>query len=158
MSADKVKKTTLELLDSHTVLSLATFYQGSPHATSLMYAHEELIIYWVSDPKSRHSQALEADPRVAVTIAAQYEDFKEITGMQLAGNAFRVIDDQESEKALRLMTARYSFFRAAEGSQWLRSRLDAATVYRFKPETVTLIDNSRHFGCKETFNAQDTEP
>lgn len=153
MSADKVRKMALELLGSHTVLSLATLYQGSPYATSLMYTHEELIIYWVSDPKSRHSQALEATSRVAVTIAAQYDDFNEIRGVQLVGNAFRVIDDQESGKALRLMAGRYSFFRAfAEGSQWLRSRLDAAIVYRFEPDTVTLIDNSRHFGYKETFS------
>jgi uncharacterized protein YhbP (UPF0306 family) len=148
----KVVATALELLAGHSVLSLATLFEGQPHATSLMYAHDGFDLFWVSDPKTRHGRAVAADPRVAVTIARQYEDFTRIRGLQMTGTALRIADREQAEQALALLGQRFAFIRLfRKGPQRLRERLQAVTAYRFEAAAVTLIDNTEGFGYKRTF-------
>jgi len=152
MAESEEIEASLELLSSHSVLSLATLHEGRPHAASLMYANQGFVLFWVSDPKTRHCRALADDARATVTVAGQYEDFTQIRGLQMAGVAARVDDAEESEHALALLAERYAFFRHfRKGPRLLRTRLAAATVYRFQAETVTLIDNTQGFGYKRTF-------
>jgi uncharacterized protein YhbP (UPF0306 family) len=51
------------------VMSVATLGPSGPHATSLFYACDGLALVWVSEPDSQHSREIEADPRVAATVA-----------------------------------------------------------------------------------------
>jgi len=149
----KVVATALELLAGHSVLSLATLFEGQPHATSLMYAHDGFDLFWVSDPKTRHGRALVAHPGVAVTIARQYEDFTRIRGLQMTGTALRIDDQEQAERALALLGQRFAFIRLfRKGPRLLRERLQAVTAYRFEAAAVTLIDNTEGFGYKRTFS------
>ncbi|MBI2319702.1 MAG: pyridoxamine 5'-phosphate oxidase family protein, partial [Betaproteobacteria bacterium] len=90
MSEAPLDKRIADFLAAHHVLSLATSAAGEAHAASLMYAVDGFALYWMSDPKSRHSLELEANPRVAATIAPDYTDFKSIRGLQIAGTAARL--------------------------------------------------------------------
>ncbi len=72
-------------LATHHVMSLATFGSSGPHATSLFYACDGLALVWVSEPASQHSRDIEADQRVAATVAPDYSDFEAIRGVQIAG-------------------------------------------------------------------------
>ncbi len=135
-------------LQSHHVLSLATVADGIAHAASLMYAASGFSLYWTSDPGSRHSAAIERDPRVAATIAPDYEDFRLIRGLQIAGAAHRLNEPREAAHARELLHARFAFLR-----QWDRALLAAlarAAYYRLDPDEITLIDNTRGFGDKRT--------
>jgi uncharacterized protein YhbP (UPF0306 family) len=143
----------LALLKEHTVMSLATLYEGLPHAASLMFAHDGFDLIWVSDPASRHSQAVAATPEVSVTVANQYDDFKQIRGLQLAGSVVRLDDRYAERQALKLLGDRYSFINVFRlGPKALRDRLAAVAAYRLRTTAVTLIDNRRGFGWKQTFN------
>jgi len=145
-------KAALELLATHSVLTLATLHEGRPHAASLIYANDGFDLFWVSDPKTRHSSALAVDAGATVTVAGQFEDFTQIRGLQMVGRAVRVDDVERSEQALALLGERYAFFRKfRKGPRLLRSQLAAATVYHFETDAVTLIDNTRGFGYKRTF-------
>jgi len=138
-------------LDAHHVMTLATGAGGAVHAASLMYAREGFALCWTSDPATRHSRELEAEPRVAATIAPDYTDFRAIRGLQIAGRAARLADPWEIERARTLMTARYAFLAAlAQGPEALRAAWAKAGFYVLRPERITLIDNSRGFGHKET--------
>jgi nitroimidazol reductase NimA-like FMN-containing flavoprotein (pyridoxamine 5'-phosphate oxidase superfamily) len=66
---------------------------GTPIATPLFYyADDELNLYWLSSPDSRHSRNLSVRPSVAVAIFAQVSNWREIRGVQMEGVAEAVPD------------------------------------------------------------------
>lgn len=136
------------MLSEHTVMSLTA---GEPHVVSLFYAHDEdLSLYWVSDVRTGHSRQIGAGRRAAVCIAGQYLDFSDIHGLQMTGFA-EPLDGDEAERGRALLTARFAFLGPdAEPSEATR-RLAMATVYRFRPERITVIDNRRGFAVKRGF-------
>jgi uncharacterized protein YhbP (UPF0306 family) len=68
-------------LATHHVMSLATVGSSGPHAASLFYACDGLALIWVSEIDTQHSREIEADPRVAATVAPNYSDFATIRGV-----------------------------------------------------------------------------
>jgi uncharacterized protein YhbP (UPF0306 family) len=132
-------------------VSLATVADGAAHAASLMFAVEGLSLYWTSDPGTRHSLAIERNPRVAATVAPDYGDFRLIRGLQIFGRARRLVEAGEAAHARELLRRRFAFLRELEAlPAALRAALDKAAYYRLDPDTLTLIDNTRRFGDKRT--------
>lgn len=148
------KEAVLALIASLHVCSLATTADGRPHAVSLMYAHQGFRLFWFSDPATEHSRYIDAasPSRVAVTIAADFRDFATIRGVQMAGVAQRLTDHRQRKAALALLTVRYGFLAGADGGPGPLARaLRKAAIYRFTPDHITYIDNTKGFGSKMTF-------
>jgi uncharacterized protein len=138
-------------LAAHHVMSLATTGRGGPHATNLFYACDGLALVWVSDPASQHSRHIEADARVAATVAPDYSDFTAIRGVQIVGAAHRIVAADDRKRHLAQLEGRYSFLgQLAEGPPKLREAYAQTAVYRLQPARLVLIDNSKGFGHKET--------
>jgi len=153
MSESPLDKRIAEFLAAHHVVTLATSVGAGVHAASLMYAVDGFELYWMSDPKSRHSLEIETNPRVAATVAPDYTDFKAIRGLQIAGTAARLTAGADILRASALMLRRYGFLRAlAAGPAALRQAFERSGFYCLLPESITLIDNSLGFGHKETLN------
>lgn len=132
-------------------MSLATAGPDGPHAANLFYARDGLDLLWVSEPSSRHSVAIEASGCAAATIAMDYSDFPEIQGLQISGRAFRVIDESSRQHARRCLEARYPFLHAAANApEELRNPYERAQWYRLEPDRITIIDNTRGLGFKQT--------
>lgn len=137
-------------LDAHHVMALATVGDAGAHAASLMYARRDFTLFWTSDPKTRHSVHLERDARVTATIAPDYTDFRVIRGLQIAGRAGRLAG-VDREAARMALVARYAFLaELAAGPPKLKAAFEQAGFYALEPERITLIDNARGFGHKET--------
>ena len=140
-------------LDAHHVISLATMSSHGPHAANLFYARNGLTLLWISDRSSRHSIELEANPNVAATIAADYEEYRQIRGLQISGRAHRITDTAECAQARVLLESRYAFLKpSAEVSSNVRTIYEQAQIYRLSPARMILIDNSRGFGHKDTLD------
>jgi len=150
----ELESAILEELRNHTVLTLATSGEAGPHAVSLMYAHDAFDIYWLSDPQTCHSECLAHNSSAAVTIAAQHDDFRKIRGLQMEGNGRRVTDVDEENLGFDLLVARYPFLKQFAAGKLAR-HLGAAAIYLFRPAQLTLIDNSRGFGFKQTLEPQE---
>lgn len=151
MSSDDTGARIAAFLDAHHVMSLATSGPDGPHAANVFYARDGFALVWVSDPESRHSADLEAEPRAAATVAPDYDDFPAIRGVQIAGSARRLVDASELASARVWLEARYPFLQTASGGpQALREAYARVAFYRLEPERLTLIDNSRGFGHKDT--------
>jgi uncharacterized protein YhbP (UPF0306 family) len=116
-----------------------------------MFAVDEFSLYWTSDPGTRHSLAIEGNAHVAATVAPDYEDFRAIRGVQIAGRARRLSEAAEAAHARELLSRRFPFLRKLEAMPAaLRAALDKAAYYRLDPDTLTLIDNTRGFGSRHT--------
>jgi len=138
-------------LRAHHVVSLAVLLDGAAHAACVMYALEDLSLYWTSNPGSRHSAAIERDPRVAATVAPDTTDFRFIRGVQIAGRARRLGEAAEAARARELLRGRFAFLRDSDAMPAaMRAALDKSAFYRLDPETITLIDNSKGFGNRES--------
>ncbi len=138
-------------LAAHHVMSLATYGAAGAHATNLFYACDGLALIWVSEPDAQHSREIEADPRVAATVAPDYSDFAAIRGVQIAGVARRILAADERMRHLAQLEARYPFLRQlAAGPLKLREAFARTAVYRLQPARIVLIDNTKGFGHKET--------
>jgi uncharacterized protein YhbP (UPF0306 family) len=138
-------------LAGHHVMSLATCSAAGAHATNLFYACEGLALVWVSEPDTQHSRDIDADPRVAATVAPDYSDFATIRGVQIAGAARRILAADERRRHLAQLEARYPFLRQlAAGPLKLRDAYARTAVYRLQPARIVLIDNTKGFGHKET--------
>ena len=131
----------LDYLRTHHVLTLAVSDADGPWAAALFYASDGFRCYFLSDPRSRHARAVAANPRVAVTIQDQEEDWTAIRGIQLEGTVRRL-----TGLALAAALARYvgRFPRAAEAPQ-LATAFRRAATYELVPSRLFLVDN-RRFG------------
>jgi len=154
LNKSELSDAILAQLRAHSVLTLATTGETGPHAVTLMYAHDGYDIYSLSDPKTRHSQQLASNPSAAVTVAKQYEDFRRIRGLQMHGRGCRLADKDEAAAGFDLLALRYPFLQQF-GAGKLAEHLGAAAIYRFKPAELTLIDNARGFGFKQTLELAD---
>ncbi len=137
-------------LDSHQVLSLATVGPDGPHAVNLFYVRDGHALLWVSDPTSRHSIHLEGRRRVAATIAGDCSDYSRINGVQVFGDADKIVDAAECEQSQRRLELRFRFMSdLRDAPDRLRDAYRRAAFYRLTPSRFVLIDNSRGFGFKE---------
>jgi len=140
-----------DFLDVHHVMSLATQGPDGPHAANLFYARDGLALVWLSDPDTRHSHDVAADRRVAATIAPDYADFAVIRGVQVFGAARQLVAAEEQQRHRALLEARYPFLlRLKSGPSKLQEGYARAALYLLEPLRMTLIDNTRGFGHKET--------
>jgi len=148
LSDAELKQAIVDALAGHTVLTMATQGETGPHAVSLMYAHKEFDIYWLSDPNAAHSTNLSKENRGAVSIARQFDVFQNIMGLQMSGCAARLEKGVAADEGFALLTMRYPFLQQFASGELAR-HLGKAAVYRFRPEQITLIDNARGFGFRQ---------
>ena len=133
-----------EYLEAHHVLTLATCDEGGAWATPLFYVNDEALnFYFLSDPSTRHCQAIVKNPRVSAATHGGSTVWTEITGLQLDGWACALADELEEQRAFALYTAKFPFVLPmipADGPHRL---------YRIRPRWFRLIDNSQGLGFKE---------
>ena len=145
--ADELADRIAAFLDAHHVMSLATRGPDGPHAANLFYARDGFALFWVSDPASRHSVELEAEPGVAATIAGDSSDYTTIQGLQISGRVRRLVDDERAS-ARNILEARFPFLKKLAEAD-VRDSYARAQIYRLDVVRFVLIDNARGFGHKD---------
>lgn len=139
----------LAFLDAHHVMTLATVGEDGPWAAAVFYAHEDLRLYFLSAPTSRHARNLARDPRVAATIQRDYDDWPGIRGLQLAGTVREVARADEA-RVRALYRQRYPLIGGGAGvPRKLLEALDRIRWYEFVPADIHLIDNTLGFAHRE---------
>jgi len=150
----------LAFLYRHDTMTLATIGPaGEPRAAAVFYAADDnLDLYFLSDPDTRHGRNLAREPRVAATIQADGQDWQEITGLQIEGTAEVVEGANEIARVTRLFAERFDFLREfpadgdAVGPPELQGPLADSLFYVLRPTWIRSIDNKRGFGHHEEWN------
>lgn len=127
-----------------TALTLATLDDDtSPRATPLFFAVDDrLRLYFLSEPKSRHVQNLDRDPRAGAALFPANKSWKEIRGLQIQGRVSRV-SGLERQTALDRYTARFPFIAQ------LGEAVGLSEMFCLAPSWIRLIDNRRGFAFKQ---------
>ncbi len=154
--SDGLRKHIADFLAVHTTMTLTTAGpDGAPQAAAVFYApDDELNLYFLSEPTTRHARNLATDPRVAATIQADGQDWRQIRGLQIEGMAALVEDVGEMAHAAQVYAARFDFLAGlltgtGEGAPALVGPLVRSRFYVLRPRWLRLIDNRVHFGYKE---------
>ena len=145
-------------LDAHHVMSLATCAAHGPHAANVLYARNGFALLWVSAPQTRHSAEIEANPHVAATVAPDCCNFGEICGVQISGNAHRIVGISERRLARALLEMRYPSLKRLSETLSIKRAYESAELYRLVPRRIVIIDNKRGFGHKDTLDFEAFEP
>ena len=146
-----MKQRLLRFLREQRVLTLAIVdADGSPYAAALFYAvDKDLRLYVVSDPATRHGQAMLASGEVAGAIQPDRQQWHEITGVQFRGRCWQ-LTGAERARAWEIYTARFPFL--LHGNAALTAELAKTAMWCIEPGWMRLIDNRLGFGHKEEWN------
>lgn len=136
-------------LRAHNVMTLATHGPEGVWAAAVFYVHENFDLYFLSSPSTRHSLNLAANPRVAVTIQADYDDWRAIKGIQLEGNVTR-LEGLEQARAILLYGKKFSIVgNIARAPAEIARAFSRVAWYRVTPTRVYFVDNSQAFGHRD---------
>ncbi|MDR2240540.1 MAG: pyridoxamine 5'-phosphate oxidase family protein [Zoogloeaceae bacterium] len=148
-----LRQRVLDFLGAHHVMTLSTTGADGPWAAAVFYVFEETApaarLYFLSSPTSRHARHLAADPRAAVTIQRDYDNWPGIRGLQLAGQA-RVVAPEDEARVRALYQRRYPLIGGGAGiPRKILEALDKIRWYELMPEEIYLIDNTLGFAHRE---------
>ena len=134
-----LKQQLLAFLREHQVLTLAV---DGPYAAAVFYAvDDDLNLYFVTDPKTRHGQALGG--KVAGTIQRDRQSWKEIRGVQLTGHCRR-LTGAAAVVGWALFLKRFALAGVAE----LAPAFAKVELWKITPDWLRLTDNRQGFGHK----------
>ena len=137
-------------LAAHHVMTLATVGEHGPWAAAVFYAPQRSASCWdlffLSAPRTRHAADLARDPRVAITIQRDYDDWPEITGVQAEGRVER-LDGDARDHARALYAQRFPL--VARAPARIAEALARVQWYRVVPARMFLIDNRLGFGNRD---------
>ena len=138
----------LAQLRQHQVATLAVVEaDGQPHAAALFYAvDDELRLYVLTDPATRHGRAMLAGSDVAGTVQSDQQQWQEIQGLQFRGRCRQLVGEERAH-AWEIYAARFPF--VGQGDAVLARELAKTAMWCIEPVWMRLIDNRLGFGHKE---------
>jgi len=140
----------LTYLQEHNTLTVATEGPDGPWAAGLFYASDDFLIYWLSKGGSRHSRNIAYRPRVSIAIHEDYQDWRLIQGIQMEGMAELIGKPSQNAEVMSTYIAKFPFMAVGYTSRKLAGALVGALtrvqVYRFTPDLIFFVDNTRGLG------------
>ena len=142
---ESIRRTILELLDEHRIMTIATLRpDGWPQATTVGYVNEGMRLWFLCGLESQKASNLARDNRVSITIDHDTPDIMAITGLSMAARAYRVTEQAEAQKILRLLPLKY----ADAPPSTARMKMPAAdevALFRVEPEVISVLDYTKGF-------------
>jgi uncharacterized protein YhbP (UPF0306 family) len=147
---DEMRPALRVFLAGQSTLALGTagLSDGRPQVAPLFFASDDdLNLYWISDPESRHSANLEDWNDAAAAIYVHTWEWAGIKGVQIEGETMAVSDGAERQRALALYRAKFPFV-----NEKFADLIAQSVVYVLRPRWIRWLDNERHFGYKQEFS------
>lgn len=139
---ENIREKILDYLHRHNTLTLATAKDNKAYAAALFYVNDEFTLYFLSKPDSRHCRNIAINPEVAITINADYSDWRKIQGIQMEGHALAVNKTGEKARFMANYIKKYPFISEFYSIPRLKKTLLEARIYKIVPKTIRFIDNS----------------
>jgi len=143
------KETILRLLAQHRIMTVATVRpDGWPQATTVGYASEGLVLYFLCGRQSQKAVNIAADNRISLVIDHDTSDPMGIEGLSMAGRAYAVTGPAEMAKVLELMGSKFRKYLTL-------SQPDPSSIRLFMvvPEVVSILDYRKGFGHSDLTDA-----
>ena len=133
------EETAKHFFATGTVMQIATLHDGSPRVNSVYYvpANDTTAVYWMSEPRRRHSDDIHEDARMGGAIAIKTD--WPVAGLQFTGRGDVLEDHDELQKVIDDYNEKHQG--AADG---LFERIQEGTnkhlIYKLTIESLELFD------------------
>jgi uncharacterized protein YhbP (UPF0306 family) len=150
----ELRNKVVDYLRGHNAVSLATTSNGSPHAATVFYVNDQLDLYFISNPSSRHCQHIAANNCVAATVNEDYHNWNDIKGLQLQGQVKIIGSVNENRDTAESFVTKFPdtkrFFEDPDDMpDAIASKVAKVQFYRLRPTQISYIDNSLGFAYRE---------
>ena len=136
----------LSILGRHGVMTVATNRpDGWPQATTVSYANEGMILYFLISRSSQKFENIAADDRVSIAIGSEAGAPSQIEGLSMAARALESTDEPYRSQILAKLSARHPGYFDPETLDMKRSAL-----IRALPHVISVVDFSAGLGHAET--------
>ncbi len=154
MSRTDLRTSIIAYLSNHNVATLATHGPEGPWASAVFFVSQELRLYFLSAPTTRHCRNLDSDPRAAATVQEDYAEWKKIKGVQMEGRISR-LEGLESAFAASLYARKFAFADPGRAGGAIAAAMAKIAWYKLEPDTVYFIDNSLGLGHRDRLDLKD---
>ena len=153
-SSQKLTRSLISILESTPLCSMATVNSdGTSHINTAYFAFDpDWNIYFLTSPKSRHSQNLTRNNSLALTIFDTHQPWGKspLMGVQIFGMGWLISSDDVENLAKKCYELRFPRYKKWIKSLTLTEIADLESrFYLFRPTTIKLFDETK-FG-EETF-------
>ena len=139
---DEIRNRILALLAQHRIMTIATLRpDGWPQATTVGYVSEGLTLYFLCGLDSQKAANLARDDRVSLTIDHDTPDLMAITGLSMAAHAQAVVDPDEANRVLRMLSLKYP----EQIAMPMPTPADVR-IFRVTPKVISVLDYTKGFG------------
>jgi uncharacterized protein YhbP (UPF0306 family) len=141
-SAIEVPPHVLEYLRDHQTLTLATASAGAvPHASTLVYVNDGIVLYVWSRPDTTTARHAEQNPVVSFAIDEYSPDWRQTQGIQGRGDCKALLDSAEIDRIVALFETKFPSLGGALGAH--------LSYFRISPTEIRFIDNTAADGRAE---------
>jgi hypothetical protein len=128
----------IDFIKQHHVLTLATAAGSQPYCCNCFYSYDETRNIFVvkTNENTRHTQELQQNPRVALSIVLETEEIGKIQGLQITGKAV-FYDGEQLRDATKNYIKRFPY-----------AVLKPGETLAIEPDYMKLTDNRFGFGKK----------
>jgi nitroimidazol reductase NimA-like FMN-containing flavoprotein (pyridoxamine 5'-phosphate oxidase superfamily) len=147
------KDTILRLLAQHRIMTVATVRpDGWPQATTVGYASEKLLLYFLCGKQSQKAANIAADNRISLTIDHDARDPMGIEGLSMAARAYPIHDPAEAARIVELLIAQFPDYGSLP-------QPDLAEIQPFMvvPEVISVLDYRKGFGHSDLVTVSEAD-
>lgn len=141
----KTKRFILDTLRSRNTMTLATIRpDGYPQATTVVYANDGLVLYFMCDRGAQKVRNLGKNDKVSLTIDGESSDWTHIHALSMGATAEVVNDPVERRRATKLLSKKFP--QTGETSE---IELADEAIVRVTPKVISAINYDLGFGHTE---------
>lgn len=147
------KSQIMDLLARHRLMTVATLRPDDwPPATTVGYASDGLILYFLCGADSQKAADIGRDNRISLTIDSDTSDPMGIKGLSMAARAYLVKDVAEIDRFLELLAVKYPEYLSLPPPDMAQMR-----IMRVLPEVISILDYSKGFGHTDLVTVDPVE-
>jgi general stress protein 26 len=137
-----MKDKVIDILDRHRLMAIATLRSdGWPQTTTVGYANDGLLIYFLISRQSQKFANLARDDRASIAVGGGGDDLSRIRALSLAAHVSEVADRDQRDLAWRSLLKRHPAYRSFPAPDYGR-----AAMMRARCTIATVLDYSQGFG------------
>ena len=141
-----MEQPALRILNTHRIMSISTLREdGWPQTTIVGYVNSGWTIYFLIYRSSQKFANIEHDDRVSIAVGSEPSDLNDLAAVYAGGHASEVTDQDERERAWKLLMERHPVLAA-----FVMPQPTAAALMRMTCKYVSVLDYSQGLGHTET--------
>lgn len=145
---EELKDNILKYIESHNVCTIALADGSKPVAHTMYYVSRDMNIYLESDPNSQKIHVVRANPLISLTIDEDYQDWRQIAGIELQGSA-RVLKEAEAPRIQDLFLEKFPHINDLGGIP------EHHVFIEVVPEKIYFMDFKKKFGHKSIYYPEE---